>query len=96
MTFQDWQKRSQELRERLNRFEVTRRDLLQRECDAAGLPMMGNCIHNATLDTELKGWCFQNPALLHTAKRINRMWNDYRASEIVDRVLSRMFDQVQR
>jgi hypothetical protein len=96
MTFQQWRTKASELRDRLSRYDAIHRELLTRECEKAGLPMMGNCIHNAAIDDDLKGWCCRNPVLLRDAKRIDRMWNDYRASTIVDNVLSRMFDSVGR
>lgn len=43
--------------------------------EAAGIPRHGCCLHNASIDDGLTGWCAGNPERLKAAKRATAMLN---------------------
>ena len=54
------------------------------------------CLHNASIDDEMRGWCAGNPRRLKVAKRAAYILNDWRASRLAERIISRAYDRMCR
>lgn len=61
---------------------------------AFGSPMPPlNCVHNATLDDQLNGWCTTR-AQLRAARQCKALLHDWDASHVADRASKRKWSQL--
>ena len=95
MTFAQWQKFSQNIEARANALAANRHDAARKLAAAHGLPYDGVCLHNASIDFDLKGWCFQNPERLKIARHCSFEFSNYQESQLADRIIGRAFRKVQ-
>lgn len=57
------------------------------------IPRDGCCLHNASIDDNMTGWCFQAPERLKVAKRATRMIDEsWEVSSLGDRIVRRLFN----
>ncbi len=54
------------------------------------------CLHNASIDNEMTGWCKGNPHRLKVAKRARHIADDWTASRLASRIVSRAYDRMLR
>lgn len=54
---------------------------------SVGIPRNVCCLHNASIDTELKGWCAGNPGMLKVAKQANYLVNRWPGSDRADKAI---------
>lgn len=61
---------------------------------SVGIPRDGCCLHNASIDDSMTGWCKDNPTRLRVAKRANAITSDWRASRAADRMIKAKWDEL--
>jgi hypothetical protein len=93
-TFAEWQAFSRTVHAIANRITNSIHEKGWQIAESVGISRNMCCVHNASIDDELKGWCAGNPARLKAAKRANHLLNDWRASRLADRISARAFDRV--
>jgi hypothetical protein len=67
--FAAWQAFAQAVSDLEKRVNDMRLDRAFKLAASVGIPRNGCALHNASIDTEMRGWCFNNPARLKVAKR---------------------------
>jgi hypothetical protein len=77
--------------DRIRRMKV---DRLRAECEAVGLEF--SCVHNASIDDNLAGWCYRNPPRLKIAKRIDRESKDFTENRLAERIVRRALGKTDR
>jgi hypothetical protein len=63
---------------------------------SVGIPRDLCCLHNASLDDGLRGWCAGNPERLRVAKLAKAILNDWSASRLADAICARMWRNFSR
>ena len=94
MTFLQWRTFAQRVNgiaERISRMKIDRGFALAR---ANGISPDMCCIHNASIDENLTGWCHNNPARLKAAKRAKRIVDDCRHNRLAESVIARAYATV--
>lgn len=52
------------------------------------------CLHNASIDDNLNGWCANNPERLRVAKQANYLVNRWDASNKADLIVKRAWNRL--
>lgn len=94
--FQQWQSVYHQTRVMADRIRQMRIDRAYALAATVGLPPILNCIHNAAIDDDLKGWCAGDPYRLRIAKQVNHMLNDWREHNAADRIQKRAWNRFMR
>lgn len=94
--FQAWQDYAQQMRERARRIEQMKRERAFAIAATVGLPPHALCIHNASLDTNCKGWSAAGPHVYKTARRARRLLDDWTASRLADKLISKAWDRLNK
>ncbi len=53
---------------------------------SVGIPRCGCSLHNASIDTDLKGWCKDSPHRLKVAKEANYLLSLWPGSRLADKI----------
>jgi len=61
---------------------------------SVGIPRDGCCLHNASIDRELKGWCHRNPKRYRVARQANYLVNQWPASRLARRIIAREYNKM--
>ncbi len=61
---------------------------------SVGIPHDMCCLHNASIDDELTGWCARNPAMLKVAKEANHLVNQWPGSRLADKLIQRAWNRI--
>lgn len=93
-TFKDWQRFAAMVENRATRLQSARHDEGWKLAASVGIPHDMCCLHNASIDTELKGWCFENPERLKAARRANHIVNDWSISEKARKIVNRAWNKM--
>jgi hypothetical protein len=80
------------LRERAIRLQASITDRGFALALTVGIPRNMCCLHNASIDDNLQGWCKGNPAMLKIAKRANLIVNDWSATRLADAICKRLWN----
>lgn len=59
-----------------------------------GIPRDLCCLHNASIDEDLRGWCKDAPERLAVAKRAVRIIDDWSASRLAEVLISRAYNRI--
>ncbi len=59
-----------------------------------GIPHDGCCLHNASIDDKMTGWCAGNPHRLAIAKKASALVNDWRAARAAERMTSKAWNEL--
>lgn len=94
--FKAWQDYAAKVRQHADNVSRMRTDRAFALAASVGIGRCACSLHNASIDTELRGWCAGNPQRLKVAKRATHILNDWRASQLADRIISRAFDQINK
>ncbi len=71
----EWVARYNLLRGIADRICAMRREAAWALAATVGIPRCGCSLHNASIDTNLKGWCHNNPKRLKVAKAARRIFD---------------------
>ena len=93
LTFTEWQERSTSIRKRAERLQKSMHERGWKLAASVGIPRDFCCLHNASIDTELRGWCSGNPERLKVAKAANRILSDWSATRLAESIIRRMFER---
>lgn len=63
---------------------------------SVGIPKCGCSLHNASIDTEMTGWCANNPRRLKVAKQARYILDNHDAGRLATRIISRAYDRMLR
>lgn len=63
---------------------------------SVGIPRCGCSLHNASIDTNLTGWCAGNPRRLKVAKAARRILDDWSATRLADSISQRAYERIVR
>lgn len=61
---------------------------------SVGIPRDGCCLHNASIDDDLKGWCNMNPHRLKVAKEANYLVGQWPASNLARKIVMRSWNRM--
>lgn len=62
--------------------------------ESVGIPHDGCCLHNASVDDDMKSWCAGNPKRLAVAKRASRMMDEaWALSDLARNIERRAFNK---
>lgn len=86
--FTAWQEMARATDRRAEAISRRRHDKGWQIAAAVGIPRDGCCLHNASIDDEMSGWCKDNPHRLAEARRASRYVNDWRANRAAERMIS--------
>lgn len=96
MTFEQWQEFARNIRQR---GEALDNSIHERGFEIARKAGIGRdlcCIHNASNDDNLIGWCKGNPERLKSAKKAIHLLNQWPGSGLSSRIISRAWQRVIR
>ena len=100
MTFAEWQEFTRRVRDMADRISRAREDRGWALAASVGIPRNTCCLHNASIDTDYRGWCSgpDGHHRLKVAKQANWMvttwcWEPYR---LADRIIARAWERVQK
>jgi hypothetical protein len=79
------------IRERATRLQNSIHDRGFALARTVGIPRSICCLHNASIDDGLTGWCARNPAMLKVAKRADAIVNDWSASNLGYAITGRLW-----
>lgn len=96
MTFKQWQEFAKRIDERAKALNDSVHERGWALAKSVGIHRDMCSLHNASIDDELKGWCFQNPERLKVAKQANHLVNSWPASDIAERIIARAWEKVKR
>lgn len=91
-TFEQWQHYARTIENRVKALEFLYHQKGWNIAKQAGIGLDMCCIHNASIDDALKGWCFQNPERLKAAKRANFILSDFHISHLGQRLIDRAWN----
>lgn len=96
ISFKDWQKFATNIRERAERLSRSRIDQGFALAATVQIPRNACCLHNASIDDELKGWCSGNVKRLKVAKKANWMVNQWawEPTQLADRIIARAWKRL--
>jgi hypothetical protein len=94
LAFRQWQKYGSQINARAKLITDARHDRGWALALTVGIPHDGCCLHNASIDDKLTGWCFNNPERLRVAKLANAIVNDWRASRVAERMVARKWNEL--
>lgn len=94
MKFQEWQKFARDIRKRAEILQDSKHEEARELATLNGLDYM--CIHNAAIDTDLRGWCKDSPEKLRIAKKVNHILSDFSICNLADRIIDRAWKNVVR
>lgn len=89
--FAAWQAFAQTVQARADAVTKSRHDKAWNLAATVGIPRCGCCLHNASIDDAMNGWCHNNPKRLKVAKRAVRILNDWRASRLASTIINRAY-----
>jgi hypothetical protein len=89
--FKAWQEFAQRIGDRAKVAQQSKHDRAWKLAASVGIPRDACCLHNASIDTDMTGWCFQNPQRLKVAKRAAHMLNDWAISRKAESIISRAY-----
>ncbi len=94
MTFQQWQSFAGSIRKRSESLVKSRQNQGWELAAQVGIPRDGCCLHNASIDDELTGWCKDNPQRLKIARKANWMVSEWawEPSRLADRIIRRAWN----
>jgi len=92
--FKQWQTFADHIQARASAVINSKHDRAWKLAETVGIPRDGCCLHNAAIDTELKGWCANNPQRLKIAKLANHMMSDWYANRLAERIIRRKWKQL--
>ena len=95
MEFTEWQQYSQRINGIAKRIKAMQDDRAWAIAASVGIPRDCCCLHNASIDTELSGWCAVRPDRLNAAKRASHILNNWNASQLAQRISARAWAQVE-
>lgn len=87
IAFAQWRTYCDEISARAKLITEARHETGWNLAASVGIPHDMCCLHNASIDDNMKGWCFENPTRLAAAKLANAIVNDWRASRVADRMI---------
>lgn len=93
LTFNEWQERSTAIRKRAERLQKSMHERGWRLAAAVDIPRDMCCLHNASIDTELRGWCKGNPERLKVAKAARHILDDWTPTRLAESITRRMFER---
>ena len=92
--FDAWQQAADKLTQRAQAIQQRQHEKGWKLAASVGLPRNLCCIHNASIDTNLNGWCKGNPQRLEVAKQALRYLDDFRASNVARRLNQQSLNQL--
>lgn len=97
-TFAEWQTFARNVNETAQRLKASRDAEAWKIAAAVGIPRDGCCLHNASIDDGMRGWCAGagGRERLKAAKRANYILNDWRAHQLAEAIIRRAWDRVQQ
>ncbi len=93
-TFADWQAFAQCVNARAKRITDSIHNSGWQIAADAGIPRDLCCLHNASIDDDLKGWCHNNPDRLKAAKRALHFIENWEASHKAVRIIRRAWNKM--
>lgn len=94
MTFEQWQAYTAKVDGIAKRVKAMSDARALKLAQSVGIPDIGICLHNASIDDSLTGWCHNNPQRLKVAKRAIRIANDWRASRIATKISRKAWERI--
>lgn len=61
---------------------------------SVGIPRNGCCLHNASIDDDMRGWCAGNPHRLKVAKQANYLLSQWEATRKAERIINRAWNRL--
>ena len=89
-----WQAIASRVNQQAKRIDRSTQDIGWAMAASVGIPHDACCLHNASIDTELKGWCHQNPERLRVAKQAKHLVESWAASRKAERVVRRAWNKL--
>lgn len=95
ITFKEWQAIAQRVNSIAKRLQDARHDQGWKLAASVGIPHDMCCLHNASIDDNLTGWCHKNPERLRVAKQANHIVNDWEISHKAQKIVSRAWNRIE-
>ncbi len=93
-TFKDWQEFARIINARSKALTESVHAKGWQLAASVGIPHCLCCLHNASIDDNMTGWCAGNPQRLKVAKRANHILNDWEASRKAERIIRKAWNQM--
>lgn len=87
--FRQWQAFAQNVNARTKRLQSSHHEKGWKIAVEAGIGRCLCCVHNASIDDDLEGWCYRNPERLKAAKLANHILSDWTISQLGERIVNR-------
>lgn len=94
LTFEKAMSRARLVRSRADVLQKSIHDRGWELAESVGIGRDMCCLHNASIDDEMKGWCKDNPNRLRVAKRAKHILSDWSISHKADRIISRILSSI--
>lgn len=97
-TFAEWQTFARAVNDCAQRITHARHEAGWQLAATVGIPRDGCCLHNASIDDKMTGWCAGPGGYerLRVAKRATHILNDWRVSHLAEKIVARAFERVMR
>lgn len=92
--FQQWLDTYGRLRARVERLTTSIHDRGWRLAATADIPRDMCCLHNASIDEGLKGWCKDSPDRLRVAKQACRILHDWSAHRLLECLAAKAWNRL--
>ncbi len=92
--FKEWQDFAAKVHAHAANAERMRQDRGWALAASVGIERNMCCLHNASIDDAMTGWCKGNPHRLKVAKQARYILDDFTASRLADRIAARAFDRL--
>lgn len=92
-TLEAWQKYARAIDERVKRLQDSIHERGWKLAASVEIPHHLCCLHNASIDDDLQGWCYRNPHRLKVAKQAAHIVNDWTASDLGRRLVQKAWEQ---
>lgn len=89
--FRAWVDYCAQVRAMVDRIRAARADRAFAIAAAVGIPRHGCCLHNASIDRELRGWCAGRPDRLKAARRAVHILNTDKAYSLGQALMARHY-----
>lgn len=92
--FAQWQRIAHNATERAKLIKDARDAKAWELAASVGIGRCGCSLHNASIDTELRGWCKGNPHRLKVAKQATHILDDWTPYELAERISANAWNRL--
>jgi hypothetical protein len=94
--FEAWQKFAENIRSRGEALAISRMEQGFALALSVGIPRDLCCLHNASIDDEMTGWCANNPKRLKAAKKAAWMCSEWcwEPTRLASKIISKAWNEM--